>query len=362
MCARDEFGRRAARCKRRACRTSRSASEGRPSTLPLTMTTRPRPPLASVRPSVPQASVALQRLTSPAAVSLELAQPGKSPIAADALGPVVPASAHLVQPQPTARRPLARPMPTPSPLSAPPLEPGPPRPSLRVRPGTSSHVRVPGSHGASSRGGSRARADPPSSCLPSRPASWPTAPLQAYEPPQTISLDELDSSFQLSEYLDVLVQRGDRVRDLVRLPLEGADGDGGEGWEVDENLVSSPLPPLVLLKTSADALFVPCHRSVALRALAVSCQPPLRPSAGTRHVNLTTPLSPDSSLPSRLPRDLTPLVISLLEVCTPATCPSMTAGHWNYLCSVHPGTPRVRPFGRRVLRAAASRRDRRSAR
>lgn len=64
-------------------------------------------------------------------------------------------------------------------------------------------------------------------------------PLQATEPPPVIKLETLDSSFQLSEYLDVLVQRGDRVRDLVRLPLEGGGSDeGGDAWEVDENLVS----------------------------------------------------------------------------------------------------------------------------
>ncbi|WVF69818.1 hypothetical protein IAT40_004597 [Kwoniella sp. CBS 6097] len=39
----------------------------------------------------------------------------------------------------------------------------------------------------------------------------------------------------------------------------------------------------------------------------------------------------------RIPIDLTPLVIALLPICNPTTCPEMKADEWLYLCSAHGG-------------------------
>ena len=39
----------------------------------------------------------------------------------------------------------------------------------------------------------------------------------------------------------------------------------------------------------------------------------------------------------RLPLDLTPLITSLLPVCTRETCPEMRAGEWQYICVAHDG-------------------------
>lgn len=39
----------------------------------------------------------------------------------------------------------------------------------------------------------------------------------------------------------------------------------------------------------------------------------------------------------RLPLDLTPLLTSLLPVCTRSTCPEMRAGEWQYICVAHEG-------------------------
>jgi hypothetical protein len=35
--------------------------------------------------------------------------------------------------------------------------------------------------------------------------------------------------------------------------------------------------------------------------------------------------------------DLTPLITSLLPVCTRETCPEMRAGEWQYICVAHEG-------------------------
>lgn len=37
----------------------------------------------------------------------------------------------------------------------------------------------------------------------------------------------------------------------------------------------------------------------------------------------------------RIPIDLTPLVVLLLQICTAETCPKMKADEWQYLCVAH---------------------------
>jgi hypothetical protein len=76
---------------------------------------------------------------------------------------------------------------------------------------------------------------------------------------------------------------------------------------------------------------------VGVRTSSVS--PPFPESLYAFHTLLFSSLTLTHTslrLCSRLPQDLTPLLTSLLPVCSRETCPEMKAAEWVYLCVAHP--------------------------
>lgn len=134
------------------------------------------------------------------------------------------------------------------------------RPSLRVRPGSSSHVCTlslssytlsPSSASLSSSSAVRPSHSHLTSPLSPLPPTCLRPLSQTPSDPPHIKLDDLDSSFQLSEYLDVLLSRPDsRPSELIKLPREGESADGEEGWLVDQDLVRRALFLLLLFLLS----------------------------------------------------------------------------------------------------------------
>ncbi|CED84306.1 Cell cycle-associated protein [Phaffia rhodozyma] len=98
--------------------------------------------------------------------------------------------------------------------------------------------------------------------------------------PETVDLDNFDGLFQLSEYLEARVRRGDPARDLVVEPCSEPTEPGDDAVSADKDMW----------------LYV--------------------------HI-------------LRLPKDLTTLVTSLLETCRSDSCPQMKAGEWQYMCAAH---------------------------
>ena len=138
------------------------------------------------------------------------------------------------------------------------------------------------------------------------------------------SLASLDSAFQLQEYISLLIRLDVHdVATIVSIP----------GKDNKENKLNSPEPDPEKERKTDIAVDEACWIYEQLRF--VSSQSPL------------VILFFIYTLGSRLAQDLShPLITTLQQECTRATCPEMKAGEWLYLCVAHgdDGAREVRPY------------------
>lgn len=139
------------------------------------------------------------------------------------------------------------------------------------------------------------------------------------------SISDLDSAFQLQEYISLLIRKNPHdVDTIVAIPNRG--GKQGQGQEQGEGMEEGEEGKNEVVVD--EQCWVYEHlRYVTMLSFSFLEPSPLRVCESQEMLN---------ELHRRLAQDLThPLITSLQQECNRSTCPEMKAGEWLYLCVAH---------------------------